>query len=226
MRARETQQQDNDKLTDLSMIVNRTLRVLWLVLLSGVALWAQSVPQVEFAAGYTYMNFHANVPQLTSQSFNGGGGAVVFNPLSWLGVKAEVTGYSFGSDWTHKLLQLGYTGTSGTNLFTYQFGPQFKKHTGKFQPYIQSLYGVAHSSGYEAVLRARGSGTYVLTSGSGNNAFAMELGGGLDIPISSHIQLRPVELDYQLTRFGYKNFSANQSNFKYFGGINFTFGQK
>ena len=208
------------------MTFNRRLHILWFVLVSGAAVWAQSVPQVEFAAGYTYMNFHANVPQLTSQSFNGGGGAVVFNPLSWLGVKAEVMGYSFGSDWTRKLLELGYTGTSSTNLFTYQFGPQFKKHTGKLQPYFQSLYGVAHSSGYAAVLRARGSGTYVLTGGGGDNAFAMELGGGLDIPIARNVQLRPVELDYQLTRFGYKNFSANQNNFKYFGGINFTFGER
>jgi hypothetical protein len=208
------------------MTFNRRLHILWFVVLSGVAVWAQSVPQVEFAAGYTYMNFHANVPQLTSQSFNGGGGAVVFNPLSWLGVKAEVLGYSFGSDWTRKLLELGYTGTSSTNLFTYQFGPQFKKHTGRFQPYVQTLYGVAHSSGYEAVLRARGNGTFVLTSGGGNNAFAMEAGGGLDIPISRNVQLRPVELDYQLTRFGFQNFSANQSNFKYFGGINFTFGER
>jgi hypothetical protein len=202
------------------------LHILWFVLLSGVAMCAQSVPQLEFAAGYTYMNFHANVPQLTSQSFNGGGGSIVVNPLSWLGVKAEVMGYSFGSNWTHKLVELGYTGTSSTNMFTYQFGPQFKKHTGRFQPYIQSLYGVAHSSGYEAVLRARGNGTYVLTGGGGNNAFAMELGGGLDIPISDHVQLRPAELDYQLTRFGFQNFSANQNNLKYFGGINFTFGEK
>jgi hypothetical protein len=226
MQAIKLDVQNNRKASGRPMTAFRRLHVVWFVLLSSMAAWAQSVPQVEFAAGYTYMDFHANVPQLTSESFNGGGGAVVFNPLSWLGVKAEIMGYSFGSDWTHKLLALGYTGTSGTSLFTYQFGPQYKKHSGKFQPYIQSLYGVAHSSGYEAVLRARGTGTYVLTSGGGNNAFAMELGGGLDIPISSHLQLRPAELDYQLTRFGFRNFSANQNNFKYFGGINFIFGER
>ncbi len=209
------------------MIINRRLHILWFVLATCVALSAQSMPQVEFSAGYTYMDFHANVPQLTSQSFNGGGGAVVYNLLSWLGIKAEIMGYSFGSGWTHKLDELGYTGSASANMFTYQFGMQTKKHTGKLQPYFQSLYGIAHSSGYGAVLRAKGSGTYVLTSGGGNNnAFAMELGGGLDIPLSKTVQLRPVELDYQLTRFGFQNFSANQNNFKYFGGINFTFGEK
>ncbi|MGC2109263.1 MAG: hypothetical protein WA655_07070, partial [Candidatus Korobacteraceae bacterium] len=168
-----------------------------------------------------------NVPQLTSQSFNGGGGAFVYNALDWLGIRADFTGYSFGSGWTHKLTELGYTGSASANMFTYQFGPQLKKHSGRWQPYAQTLYGIAHSSGYGAVLRAKGSGTFVLTSGGGNNnAFAMELGGGLDIRLSPMVQLRPVEVDYQVTRLGFQNFSANQNNFKYFGGINFTFGEK
>ena len=54
----------------------------------------------------------------------------------------------------------------------------------------------------------------------------MEVGGGIDIPLSKTIQIRVAEVDYQLTRFGYKNYSANQNNFKYFGGINFTLGEK
>ncbi len=209
------------------MILNRYVHILWFVLITGIALSAQSFPQVEVSAGYSYMDFHANVPQLTSQSFNGGGASVVYNAVSWLGIKAEFTAYDFGSAWTQKLRELGYTGSAGTSMFLYQFGPQIKKHSGKFQPYFHSLYGIAHSSGYAAVLRAKGSGTFVLTDSGGNdNAFAMELGAGLDIPIAKNMQLRPVELDYQLTRFGYKNFSANQSNFRYFGGINFTFGSK
>lgn len=205
----------------------RSTCIIWLVCMAGAALSAQSVPQVEFSAGYTYMHFHANVPQLTSNNFNGAGGAVVFNALSWLGIKAEVTGWSFGSGWTRRLNELGYTGPSSTNMFTYQFGPQVKKHSGKLQPFVQTLYGVAHSSGYAAVLRAKGTGTFILTPNGGNeNAFAMELGGGLDIPVSRSVQLRPVELDYQLTRFGFQTFSANQNNFKYLGGINLIFGQR
>jgi len=200
--------------------------VLWFVLVAAAASMAQSFPQFEFAGGYSYMDFHANVPQLTSQSFNGGGAAFVYNPMSWLGIKAEFMGYSFGSGWTHKLEELGYTGSASGNLFTYQFGPQIKKHSGRLQPFAQTLYGIAHSNGYAAVLQAKGNGTYVLTTGGNDNAFAMEIGGGLDIPLSRIIQIRPVELDYQLTRFGFQNFSANQNNFKYFAGINLTFGEK
>ena len=120
---------------------------------------------------------------------------------------------------------MGYVGPASANLVTYQFGPQFKKHSGKLQPFVETLYGVAHSHGYASVLRARGNGTNQLQGGGdNNNAFAMEIGGGLDIVLSRTVQIRPVEVDYQLTRFGYKNFSANQNNFKYFAGINFTLG--
>ena len=136
-------------------------------------------------------------------------------------------GYAFASGWSHRLQELGYVGSAGSSLFTYQFGPQIKRHSGKLQPFVQTLYGVAHSNGYARVLAAKGSGTYLLNAGGASStAFAMELGGGLDIPLSRTVQLRPVEVDYQLTRFGYKNFSANQNNFKYFGGINFTLGGK
>ena len=48
----------------------------------------------------------------------------------------------------------------------------------------------------------------------------MEFGGGLDIPITKTIQLRPVEVDYLMTRFGVNGttYTANQNNFKYSGG--------
>src|ERR1700757_3834804 len=159
---------------ECSMTFSRCSHILWFLLSAAVALSAQSFPKVEVSAGYTYMNFHANVPQLTSQSFNGGGASVVYNLISWVGLKAEFTGYDFGSGWTQRLRELGYTGSAGTSMFLYQFGPQIKKHSGKFQPYFHSLYGIAHSGGYAAVLRAKGSGTFVLTgSGSNENAFAM-----------------------------------------------------
>ena len=62
-----------------------------------------------------------------------------------------------------------------------------------------------------------------------NNGFAMEFGGGLDIPITKSIQFRPVEVDYLCTHFGSNHIadaSARQDNFKYVAGVNFTFGGK
>lgn len=199
--------------------------VVWFEFLVTLAAAAQTFPKVELAGGYSFTNFHSNVLQLTSLNLNGGGGAFVYNITDWFGIRADVMGYSFGSGWNRKLQELGYIGSASGNLFTYQFGPQIKKHSGKLQPFGQTLYGVAHSNGYAAVLRAKADGTYQLKSGgNNNNAFAMEIGGGLDIALSRIVQIRPVEVDYQLTRFGVKNFSANQNNFKYFAGVNFALG--
>jgi hypothetical protein len=55
----------------------------------------------------------------------------------------------------------------------------------------------------------------------------MEYGLGRDIPITRTIQFRSVEVDDLYTHFGSSHIagaSASQSNFKYFGGLNFTFG--
>ena len=69
-------------------------------------------------------------------------------------------------------------------------------------------------------------GCSTLNGHGNNNGFAMEFGGGLDIPVATHVQIRPVEVDYLYTRIGANNmpgYSAGWNNFKYVGGINFTF---
>ena len=58
-----------------------------------------------------------------------------------------------------------------------------------------------------------------------NNAFDFLIGGGLDVPVTKFISVRPAEIDYVLTRFG-NNFTGgnnNQSNFRNQGGVVFTF---
>ena len=192
--------------------------------------FAQEYPKIELAGGYSYMNFHPSIPQFTSQNFNGGGGAFVYNATSWLGIKADFMGYAVGTGWTNKLKDLGYTGSASGNLFTYQFGPQIKKHTGKFQPFGEALFGAAHSNAYATLVHCVENQGCTTGSGNGsNNGFAMQYGGGLDIPLTKTIQIRPVEVDYLYTHFGSNHVagaSASQNNFKYVAGVNFTFGNK
>ncbi|MGA7462349.1 MAG: outer membrane beta-barrel protein [Candidatus Korobacteraceae bacterium] len=184
-------------------------------------------PKVELAGGYSYVNLNPQIA--SSQNFNGGGGAFVYNFSSIFGIKADFMGYTGGTGWNNYLRQHGYgdVNISG-NAFTYMFGPQIKKHSGKFQPFGEGLFGAAHSNGYGTLIGCienQGCGTK--NAYGSNNGFAMEFGGGLDIPLSSHIQIRPVEVDYLLTHFGSNHiagYSSTQNNFKYFGGINFTLG--
>ena len=199
----------------------------FVVLATLVAAAQTEYPKVEVAGGYSYVNLNPQVA--SSQNFNGGGGAFVYNFSPIFGIKADFMGYTGGTGWSNYLTQHGYGAVNfSANAFTYMFGPQLKKHSGKFQPFGEGLFGAVHSNGYGTLIGCienMGCGT---KNGYGNNnGFAMEFGGGLDIPVSEHVQIRPVEVDYLLTHFGANhiaNYSATQNNFKYFGGINFTFG--
>ncbi len=198
------------------------------VALVAMAAAAQSeFPKVEVSGDYSYVSLHPQI--ITSQNLNGGGGAFVYNFTSLFGVKADFQGYA-GSTGISTYLRnnYDYAGSVSGNAFTYMFGPQIKKHSGKFQPFGEALFGAFHSNGYGTLIKCIEDNGCSGTSGNGNNnGFAMEFGGGLDIPVSTHVQIRPVEVDYLYTHFNANhiaNYSASQNNFKYAGGVNFTFG--
>lgn len=195
------------------------------LLMFAVASYAQEFPKAEVAVDYSFVNVHPNLSPITSFNVNGGGGAFVYNVSPWIGIKADFQGYTAGSGLKNQLAGLGYTGQVNGNVFTYLFGPQIKKHSGKFQPFGEALFGAAHSNAYASIYN----GVNRVTSGSSNNnAFAMQFGGGLDIPVSKTISIRPAEVDYLYTRFGVNgtNYTGSQNNFKYAAGVNFSFGGK
>jgi hypothetical protein len=197
-------------------------------LLIGVCASAQNVPdvpKVEIPVGFSFVNVHPDVaPLVTGFNVFGGGGQFNVNFGNYFGVKADFMGYAKGSGLSNQLRNnLDYTDSTRGNMFTYMFGPQIKKHTGKIQPFGEVLFGAAHTDTYATITNALGLG-----SGSGNNnGFAMAAGGGIDFKINRNFSLRPVQVDYLLTRFsvdhwgGYPNY---QNNFRYLGGLVFTFG--
>jgi hypothetical protein len=192
-------------------------------LLSMTAFAQDEYPKIEIPVGFSFVNVHPNQAALTSFNVFGGGGGFVYNVTSLIGIKADFMGYTQGSG--QRLTQDGqFLGNVSGNLFTYMFGPQFKTHSGKYQPFFESLFGAAHTNLDANICKLEGG----CGSGSGNNnGFAMEFGLGLDIPITKTIQLRPVEVDYLYTHFGSNHIagaSASQNNFKYVAGVNFTFG--
>jgi hypothetical protein len=58
-----------------------------------------------------------------------------------------------------------------------------------------------------------------------NNAFDLVLGGGIDLPLSEHIAIRPVEADWVRTGFGNPTVIGNstQNNLRVQAGIVFKF---
>jgi hypothetical protein len=82
------------------------------------------------------------------------------------------------------------------------------------------MFGGAHSNAFVNVCNA----TECVGSPS-NNAFDFVLGGGIDIPVTKSIAIRPAEVDFVLTRFGnaFTNSNNNQSNLRFQAGIQFRF---
>jgi outer membrane protein OmpA-like peptidoglycan-associated protein len=204
------------------------------VLLFGAAAFAQdSPPKVEVSLDYSYV--HAN-PQNNSViptfSLNGGGGAIAYYFTKNIGIQGEFEGYG---SYTHNFsIPTGPVCTEGPcnvsvqgNLFTYNIGPIVKFRTKHFEPFVEAMFGGAHSNFYGNLFKdCTTLGCTTLTNAPSNNAFDFIIGGGIDIPLGKHVAFRPVQFDYLLTRFGnaFTKGNNNQSNFRYQAGVVFRFG--
>ena len=202
---------------------------LGILLLVGTTAFAQDYPKIEIPVVYSYMRF---VPQnnnvLNSFSLNGGGVGITFYLTHAFGIKAELTGYAsqtrnFAAAGT-VLCPTVCTGSVSANLFTYNVGPTFKLRRHHFEPFVEAMFGGAHSNVDGNLVKACG-GLCIFSSSPSNNAFDFIIGGGIDIPLSKSIAIRPAQFDYVLTRFGtgFTGGNNNQSNFRYQAGISFRF---
>ncbi|HEY4050005.1 MAG TPA: hypothetical protein VGM27_24350 [Acidobacteriaceae bacterium] len=202
-------------------------------LLLGTTAWAQEFPRHEISGDYSYAHYvpSTGFAKATNQSLNGGGGAYVFNFNQYLGFKADLQGYgSYSNQFTIPVStnfpQGGLFRAQG-NLFTYLFGPQVKVRAHMLQPFGHILVGAAHSNLYGSAYKQ--CGVTVVCSfnkAPSGNAFAFAIGGGVDVPLGQHIQLRPAGFDYLLTNFSNPFNHGSQSNWRYIAGVNFTFGGK
>jgi len=174
----------------------------------GVAAQAQDIPKFDIFAGYSYVRENPSTPKVGSYSLNGGSASVAYNVNSWLSGVADFGGYHNGSI-------LG-THTDGT-LSTYMFGPRVSfRRVRRMTPFAQALFGVAHESG-----SLSGSTTTTINS---NNAFATSIGGGVDYSLSHRFLLRPLQVDYLLTRFSETGLGTqSQNNLRVSTGVVFRF---
>ncbi len=202
------------------------------ILLLGAIAWAQEFPRVEVGANYSYVRFAPSTPYSQNHSLNGGGGSFTYNLTQYLGIKAELQGH--GSTLVGFSIPpnsiIGNTSTVNGNfqgnLFTYLFGPQLKIRAHKVQPFVHTLFGAAHSNeyvnAYKAICQPIAGGCSGQATPA-NDAFAMAIGGGIDVPINKTISIRPAGVDYLMTRFTNPvTGTNNQSNIRYSAGIVFT----
>src|SRR5438309_1071962 len=203
-------------------MINKAL-IFGAVLLLGAAAWAQEFPRAEVGLHYSYARYAPSVSYSKGHSLNGGGGSVTFNWNEYLGIEMNLQGY--GSNETgfniapNPTFPGGLNGKVQGNLFTYLFGPRIKVRAHGFQPFGHLLFGGAHTNVYGNAFTQLCQpivGGCAMTRAPTAEAFAMEFGGGIDIPINKTISFRPAEVGYLLTRFTNpltgKN---NQNNFRY-----------
>ncbi len=125
-------------------------------------------------------------------NFNGWNGALTVNVAPYLGLTADFSG--------------AYKSVAGLSLkqHTFLFGPTLASHSNdKFTPFVHALFGGAHAS----------------AAGFGNTAFAMALGGGVDVKVHESVAVRAIQADYLMTRFG----GTTQNDARISAGIVFRF---
>ena len=207
--------------------MKRCITVIGLVLLLTFTLAAQDkATQMETFLGYTFTRFNSatNVPAFSA---NGGSGQFVYNFSNWLGGVAD-----FGAVHNGNIHNIHLDSTAATFLL----GPRAAlRRWSRFTPYVQTLFGGVYGTtsvavppdvlliGDDVVVPA---GTHLRATAQ-QTSFAMTAGGGLDIRVSKHVSIRPIQLEYFMTRL--KHFRTDddntQNNLRYSAGFNFTFGE-
>ena len=209
----------------------KSVILLGMLFTSCSAAFAQDYPKVEVPLVYSFMRFNPEDSHIVSGfSLNGGGGGVIVNVNHFFGIQGEFEGYgSLTKTFTFPATSnspcpAGCIVTASGNLFTYNVGPVLKHRAQHFEPFVEAMFGGAHSNTFTNLAKAC-QNTCTTSTNPSNNAFSFILGGGVDIPVTKSIAIRPAQFDFVLTRFGngFTSGNQNQSNFRYQGGVVFRF---
>ena len=166
---------------------------------------ASAQDKVEVFAGYSYLR-----PAITTQqeaaceviiicppptpmpvtshpNLNGYEFSATYKLIPWLGVSGDFSGH-YGK----------VAGVSSTHVQTFLFGPQISV-PGKVSPFVHALFGGVHQSVGAGTITG-GAVPIAIIANSGNS-FAAALGGGIDLRVAPFLSVRPIQLDYLMTRF-------------------------
>jgi opacity protein-like surface antigen len=228
----------------------RNLVIAGLFLCAATAV-AQDFPKVETSPAFTYV--HTSPVFGGTQGFNcaGAGGTIAVNVTSLFGVAADLgTCKAFGLDNTY-----GVGSKVNGSEFTYVFGPRITiRKNEHFHPFFELNFGGervkiscrngnagnacgAYPNGIPPVAVQLPTGVIITStninlnsSSYSKNAFAMTVGGGMDVPLNKKLALRLVQAEYLYTRFGnscafiYCSNNNNQNSFRLKSGIVLSWG--
>lgn len=178
------------------MIKKLSLILALLIMSSLFATAQQSASKLDLFGGYSYMS--ASTSGLSSRfSMNGWNGQGTYNFTPWLGATADFGGY-YGSPFNLT-----------AHDYSFLFGPTISLRTPHFTPYFHALFGVDRFS------------ATLLGGTPSNTAFAMAIGGGLDIPVKGRFSIRAAQVDWLRS----DHFSTAQNNLRVSTGVVFHIGE-
>ncbi|MBL8169127.1 MAG: porin family protein [Acidobacteria bacterium] len=168
---------------------------------------AQDKPRAEIFGGYSYLRADDDVDGLDLHGWNASG-AINFN--KWLGVVSDFSGH-YGDVTISPTL-----GKADLSTYLFLAGPRFTyRGNERVTPFGHILFGAArsHVDFFDVVgnrVRVR------------DTAFAMAVGGGLDVKVVDALAIRLFQADYVLTRFN----DDNQNNFRLSTGLVLRLGKQ
>jgi hypothetical protein len=221
--------------------MTKSITIIAGVLAFGLVASATDIPKFETFLGYTYVRanqFNQNTglgQQIGGFDMNGGSAQFIYNANHWLSGVADLGAVTKGN--------VGIINVENTTDF-FLFGPRasYRRH-GRFTPYAQILFGGVNRQISRQIRSLTDLNTPILVArpldlfpgpgvevtsriSASQTAFAMAVGGGLDMRIGKHFGFRPVAVDYVLTRFPslLTGNNQNQNSIRVTTGFLFTFG--
>jgi len=196
--------------------------LLLMALVSAPAALAQSsdYSRYEFYGGYAYQRTSNNAASIgTNGNVAVPGGIVHFDSRgqNFGGFTAE-----FNQNLNHRWgLVTSFTGVYDNapvyatstpvrvkaSRYDLLFGPRYTLRLGRFIPFAEGMAGFEHMS-----VRIDGDFGKVV---KGDTAFAMAVGGGVDVHVSHHFDIRAIQADYLPTFFN----GTHQNNYRVGAGV-------
>jgi len=122
-----------------------------------------------------------------------------------VGIVTSFTGTFDTTDYVD--IRTGRAFSAKVQRYDLMIGPRFNWRHSTVTPFAHALFGITHlRAGFDDLLSGRK---------KSDTAFAMALGGGVDIHAGEHVDIRPIMLDYVPTFFNGKR----QDNFRAGAGI-------
>jgi len=193
--------------------MKRTIHLFLLILLLTMPCLAQEVRPWEVFAGYSFQRadvreYYKTTPIIYTfrhhyVNLNGFETAVTENVNHWFGGTLEFSGYYK----TPQFLNV----SNREQMYTILYGPRFSYRKPYGTAFVQGLLGAARTS------------VNVVPTGPHANdySFAFDMGGGLDLTLTSQAAVRLLQLDYLRTNA----FSSGQNNYRLSAGIVLHFGK-